>query len=205
MLQNWIESQPYCSRLVTVFQLLVARSSRGFVEREARSKSAPPESRGSNQARTGCPYSAESADRRPRGSPIQRAASTRSTCPCANSAVSPSTARDRAITRSTRAPTCSGASPPGHPSRKINQPGATLLDLLGRQSLVFAVVPLDQVGVDDGLIAQARQFAGLSCPLHRAAENKPKCFGARVPAASAPQAGGHCRSTECPSCRCAGH
>ena len=52
-----------------------------------------------------------------------------------------------------------------------------LVDLLGRQSLVLAVVPLDQVGVDDGLVAQARQFAGLSRPLHRAAENKRKCVG----------------------------
>ena len=32
--------------------------------------------------------------------------------------------RARAITRSTRAPTCSGASPPGQPSRKISQSGA---------------------------------------------------------------------------------
>jgi len=30
----------------------------------------------------------------------------------------------RAMTRSTGAPTCSGASPPGHPSRNISQPGA---------------------------------------------------------------------------------
>ena len=65
------------------------------------------------------------------GNPIQRAAKTRSRWPCANSAVSPVVARDRAITRSTRAPTCSGASPPGHPSRKFSQPGAASLICLG--------------------------------------------------------------------------
>src|SRR5262249_21044401 len=47
-----------------------------------------------------------------------------------------------------------------------------LVDLLGRQSLVLAIVPLDQVGVDHGLIAEASQLAGLSCPLHRTAENE---------------------------------
>src|SRR5262249_54788704 len=30
----------------------------------------------------------------------------------------------------------------------------------------------DQVGVDHGLIAEASQLAGLSCPLHRTAENE---------------------------------
>ena len=33
-------------------------------------------------------------------------------------------ARARAITRSTRAPTSAGVSPPGQPSRKMSQPGA---------------------------------------------------------------------------------
>src|SRR5262245_3150509 len=49
-----------------------------------------------------------------------------------------------------------------------------LTDLLGRQSLELAVVPLDQVGVDHCFIAEAGQLAGLSCPLHRTAENELK-------------------------------
>src|SRR5262249_37479738 len=34
------------------------------------------------------------------------------------------------------------------------------------------IIPFDQVGVDDGHIAEAGQLAGLSGPLHRAAENE---------------------------------
>jgi hypothetical protein len=49
-----------------------------------------------------------------------------------------------------------------------------LVDLVRRQSFVLAVVPLDQVGVDHCLIAEAGQLAGLSCSLHRAAQNEPK-------------------------------
>src|SRR5262245_25388374 len=56
-------------------------------------------------------------------------------------------------------------------SIRENQPArGDLVDLLRRQSLVLAIVPFDQVGVDDSLIAEARQLAGLSRPPHRAAE-----------------------------------
>src|SRR5271165_3281181 len=41
-----------------------------------------------------------------------------------------------------------------------------LVDLFGRQPLVFAVVPLDQIGVDDSRVAETRQFAGLSRASH---------------------------------------
>ena len=110
----------------------------------------------------------------PAGSPIQRATSTRSTCPCANRA---DVAVDRAgtgyhpvhsRTHLLRGLATRASIPKDQPTRR------DLVDLLGRQSLVLAIVPLDQVGVDDGLIAEARQLAGLSCPLHRAAENEPK-------------------------------
>ena len=41
-----------------------------------------------------------------------------------------------------------------------NQPvGRLLVDLLGRQSLVFAVVPFGQLGVDDGCVAETRQLS----------------------------------------------
>src|SRR4029453_3705017 len=49
-----------------------------------------------------------------------------------------------------------------------------LVDLIGSQSLVFTVVPLNQVGVDDHLIAEARQFAGLGCALQGAEKNEGK-------------------------------
>ena len=49
-----------------------------------------------------------------------------------------------------------------------------LVDLFGCQSLVLAVVPLDQIRIDDGLIAEARELTGLSCPLSRATEDQYK-------------------------------
>jgi hypothetical protein len=110
------------------------------------------------------------------GNPIQRAANTRNRCPCANSAVSPATARagyhpvhsrTNLFRRlATRAPI-----PEDQPARRH------LVDLLGRQSLVLAVAPFDQVGVSDGSIAEACQLTSLSRPPHRAAENKAKWVG----------------------------
>ena len=47
-----------------------------------------------------------------------------------------------------------------------------LLDLVGRESLVPAVVPLDKVGVDDHVAGEACQFAGLSCSPQWAGKNK---------------------------------
>src|SRR5271166_2861005 len=65
-----------------------------------------------------------------------------------------------------------------------------LVDLLGRYSFVLAVVPLDQVGVDDSLVAETRQLTGLPRPLHGAAKNerervlgqhRPQPFGDAAP------------------------
>src|SRR6516165_9675920 len=142
----------------------------------ARSKSAQPVSRGSSRAQTGCPYSAESVD------PHSRA--TRSSAPRKRAA----DGRARTM-RCCRRPRGTGLSPgplahplaPAprhqgtHPGRSASR--APIVDLLRRQSLVVAVVPLDEVGVDDGSIAQACQLARLSRPLHRAAENELKYFG----------------------------
>src|SRR5262249_50557261 len=47
-------------------------------------------------------------------------------------------------------------------------------DLFGCQSLVLAVVPFGEVGVNDSFVAEADQLAGLSCTLHGAAENESK-------------------------------
>jgi hypothetical protein len=85
--------------------------------------------------------------------------------------MSPSTARDHPVHTRThlfRRLAARASIPEDQPARR------NLTDLLRRQSLVLTVVPLDQVGVDHCLIAEAGQLAGLSCPLHRAADNKPK-------------------------------
>src|SRR6516225_11135279 len=47
-----------------------------------------------------------------------------------------------------------------------------LVNFLGRFSLVFAVVPLRQVRVDDHVLAKTRQFARFLCPLQWTAESK---------------------------------
>src|SRR3984893_1102600 len=46
-----------------------------------------------------------------------------------------------------------------------------LMDLLRRQSLILAVIPLGEVGSDAAPAANSRQFAGLPRPRHRAAQN----------------------------------
>src|SRR5580692_2584634 len=52
------------------------------------------------------------------------------------------------------------------------------MDLLRRQSLILAVIPLGEVGMDDGHIAEPRQCAGLARPLHRADEyERERLFG----------------------------
>src|SRR6266508_3716548 len=56
-------------------------------------------------------------------SPSQRAANTRRKCPLEKSSTSPPIARTRRITRSARAPTWSGDSPSGQPSRNNCQSG----------------------------------------------------------------------------------
>jgi hypothetical protein len=76
-------------------------------------------------------------------------------------------------TRSTLAPTCSGISPPGHPSRKISQAGVTSWMSWGVFPSYSAVVPFRQIRIDNHILAEARQLAGLSRPLHWAAKRKP--------------------------------
>src|SRR5208337_1359647 len=51
-----------------------------------------------------------------------------------------------------------------------------LVDLLRRQSFVVAIVPLDQISVDDRGIAEARQFASLSGASHWAAKREAECI-----------------------------
>jgi hypothetical protein len=68
--------------------------------------------------------------------------------------------------------------PPGPATRRLMRrgrsaiPARALVDLLQRHTLVLAVIPLDQAGVNNGLVAKTRQFADLPPPLHWAAENK---------------------------------
>jgi hypothetical protein len=114
-------------------------------------------------------------------------------CPCANSATSPSTARDRAISRSTLAPTLRRLA--ARASVPEDQPaGHNLVDLLGRQSLVLAVVPLGQIGVDDRLSAEARQFAGFSRSVP--AKHEPKHVTDEHRPHPLHYTGGHCRRPE---------
>ena len=51
-----------------------------------------------------------------------------------------------------------------------------VMNLLRRQSLVVAIVPLDQISVDDRHITEACQFAGLSRASHWAAKSEPECI-----------------------------
>ena len=60
------------------------------------------------------------------------------------------------------------AIPENQPTRRY------LVDLLGRQALVLTVVPLAEIGIDHRLLAEARQLARFSCPLHGAAKNDVK-------------------------------
>src|SRR5689334_14735193 len=58
-----------------------------------------------------------------------------------------------------------------------DQPACSaLVDLLWGQALVLAVIPLGEVGVDDGFSAEPGQSAGLTRPLHRAAEDEDERF-----------------------------
>jgi hypothetical protein len=56
------------------------------------------------------------------------------------------------------------------------------VDLLGRYSLIFAVVPLGKIGVDGCDGTETCQIAGFARSLHRAAEDELKrLFGERRP------------------------
>src|SRR5437667_115292 len=70
----------------------------------------------------------------PASSPSQRAANTRRKCPLEKTSTSPPIARTRRTTRSARAPTWSGAPPPGHrrskrESRSSSRRGTITTDL----------------------------------------------------------------------------
>jgi len=109
----------------------------------------------------------------PAGSPIQRAANTRSTCPCANNKISQpkARARDDAIDPSAnllgRFATWAAVSE-DQPARLY------LVDLFRGLAIVLAVIPLGQIGVNHHILAETRQFARLARPLHRAAERAPR-------------------------------
>ncbi len=94
------------------------------------------------------------------GRPIHRAASTRSRSLCA---------RHDLIHSSTHLPRrlASGA------SIAENQPTRSFrLNLLGHQALIFAVVPLHQARINDGLGAEPHQVTRLPCPLQRTHKNE---------------------------------
>src|SRR6516165_4827798 len=63
-----------------------------------------------------------------------------------------------------------------------------LSDLTGRQSLVCAVVPLHQVVIDNGLIAEPGELAGFPRPLHWTDQNKRECHLAQLGAHSLSEA-----------------
>src|SRR4029450_154260 len=52
----------------------------------------------------------------------------------------------------------------------------TLMNLFERQAFVLPVIPFDQVGLANRLLAEARELAGLPGSLHRAAENELERF-----------------------------
>ena len=76
-----------------------------------------------------------------------------------------------AISRSTRAATSSGLSPPGQPSRHSRPAGPLLADLRRGQAVVVAVVPLEQLVALLGRDRPARQPARLRGPRQRAREH----------------------------------
>jgi len=181
------------------FFLLRGNCPRPCDPAEARSKSSRRGRRGNSRARTGCHVSSRKCCPAPGGDPIQRAASTRSTCPWANNATSPSAARARAITRS---------NPCTYLLRRFaartsileNQPAWRLLmDLLGRQPFILAVVPLGKIGIDDGGVAETRQLAGLPCSLHRTDEDA-RTPPWRAPGAAFRRADARYRSRAYPLC-----
>ena len=57
-----------------------------------------------------------------------------------------------------------------------------LRDLPGREPLVLAVVPFQEIRIDGGRLAEPCKFTGLSCPLQRTDQNERKCLlGKRGP------------------------
>ena len=104
--------------------------------------------------------------------PTQRAPSTRRRWPCENTTASASSRRSSSITRSARSPTSAASSPPGHPSRQRLQPGRRCVDLLAREPLVVAVVPLHQVFAQACALAEPAQLARFPRAQQRAGEHR---------------------------------
>ena len=140
---------------------------------EARSRPSRRVYPGNSRVRTACPYPIGSAARKPRA--IQ------------SSALRGRAAHGRARTADiTFCGACSGnhpVRPRTHLLRRLptwasipeDQPALrSLVDLLGCQSLIFAVVPLDQVVIYDGWISETCEFTCLPRPLHWATENERK-------------------------------
>ena len=148
-----------------------ARDDRGARARSRARRSRP--SRGPGARRSRAP------------SAIQRAPSTRSMCPCENTAASPSAARARAITRSARAPTSPALSPPGQPSRHSTQSGRASWICARRQPLVVAVVPLEQVLAHAAHRRQPAQLARFARAHARGSRARARKLHARSAAASA--------------------
>ena len=74
-------------------------------------------------------------------------------------------------TRSARAATWAGDSPPGQPSRNSCQLGFCLMNLGGAEAFVVAVVPFDEVGVDCGDRLEASKLASAGGALEGAGED----------------------------------
>ena len=187
-----------------MFPLLVVPSPRRRIEERFRSKSAPPECGGSNQARTRCPYSAESADRQSRP--------TRSIVP-----------RTRAAGVRAQTERCRRRRGAGyHPVHSHTN--------LFRRLAARAAIPEDQpagrrsLGSALALVPRIRHSSTRPGPDRwRPRSPKPansqvcraRCSGLQRTSSKGlvgeyrphplPQACSHYRSTERPSCRCAGH
>ena len=111
-----------------------------------------------------------STNRRPSigSSSHHRAVRIRRMWPWANTATSPSAARARSITRSTRTGRLLEGLAAGAGMGPDGPAGHRLADRRGGDALVGAVVELAEVVVDLGLVGQADELAGVACPLQRA-------------------------------------
>ena len=149
------------------------RPPRARARPAACSRAAPRRSRAPSRARTRWRWRAPAARPSPGGRPSQRAASTRSTWPWANSATSPGDRRQlgehavRPLPHLVRGLPAGTAVAPQRPS-----PGRSLADLRRGEPLVLAVVPLDQLVAGLGHVARSparRQVS--SGPAQRAREH----------------------------------
>ena len=96
--------------------------------------------------------------------PSQRAASTPRKCPLENSSTLPSMARTRRTTQSARAPTMCRRFAARVAVAEHLPVRPFLEDVLRRLALVSTVVPLEQVGIDQGGGLEGRQLTGPGYP-----------------------------------------